>query len=488
MFAAPRPGVQNRYQSSVLIGNWREDQELHSLKVADYLAKKSTGSLLIQHVDNHLKDALQEVGLSYAEDGCVRFGDHVMLYSSNTEGVLSCDPNDRANAGERGFGVSTSTLTKAHVARNTFVIEPYQDTAALPSKQARIGDVLKYGQTFRLRVNPKMCGGEAFYMYSQPLGGISSSKVSRHQEVSFAANPHSFDSVWKVAGRNPNERFALETTPVKSNIECLIVHGSTHQALSSSPLRILNDFGSEFEVCAATHTATAKNAGLFAEFQGKRTGLEASRREHAENHWILLTATSPDRARLLRRDTAQTLALIHHLLQRVQSRILEQGQQSLQNLSFELWRRARDSIDCLPYAAFVEAVTSMNLGLNADESELLCNQYDKANDGFVDYTAFLEAVRGPFKRERREAVSAVWQMLDQKGDDQLPLDQFLVHLVPSAPDSQYIREYFSRVSQHRADKGSVINFERFSAFYANVAAFTDSDDFFEHTLRSTWQM
>ena len=165
-------GVTNAYSSSVLIGNWSEDQSLHQLKIAEFLARKANSQLLIQHVDTQQRDALQEVGLSFSPDGHVHFGDHVMLYSASTQGVLSCDPSDRANGGERSFAVTTSGLTKAHVARNTFVLEPYQPRD-VGVRAVRIGDVLRYGDLFRLRLNPKLCGGAAWYLHSQPVGGVS---------------------------------------------------------------------------------------------------------------------------------------------------------------------------------------------------------------------------------------------------------------------------------------------------------------------------
>src|SRR5688572_1162409 len=91
----------------------------------DYLQRKQSNSLLVHQVQKHLNTCLQEVGLTYSRDGCIHVGDHVMVYSVTTEGVLSTDPSDKINSSDKGFAVTTSTLTRAHVARNTFVIEGY---------------------------------------------------------------------------------------------------------------------------------------------------------------------------------------------------------------------------------------------------------------------------------------------------------------------------------------------------------------------------
>jgi hypothetical protein len=44
---------------------------------------------------------------------------------TQTEGVVSADLSDEVKSVDRGYAVTTSTLTQAHVARNVFVIEPY---------------------------------------------------------------------------------------------------------------------------------------------------------------------------------------------------------------------------------------------------------------------------------------------------------------------------------------------------------------------------
>ena len=69
--SAPRMGVTNAYSSSVLVGNWSEDQALHSLKISEFLHRKASHQLLIQQVDTQQRDALQEVGLSFSRDSYV---------------------------------------------------------------------------------------------------------------------------------------------------------------------------------------------------------------------------------------------------------------------------------------------------------------------------------------------------------------------------------------------------------------------------------
>lgn len=63
-----------------------------------------------------------KVGLTYSENGVLHFGDHVMLYSATTQGVLSADIAEEITTNT--YSVTTSTAVKGPVARNVFVIVP----------------------------------------------------------------------------------------------------------------------------------------------------------------------------------------------------------------------------------------------------------------------------------------------------------------------------------------------------------------------------
>ena len=477
-----RAGVVGSYSSRTLIGNWSEEHSLHQLRIAEFLHRRQHHQLLIQHVDTQSKDALQDVGLSYSEDGAVHFGDHVMLYSAATQGVLACDPSDKAVGGEESFAVTTSTVNKTHVARNTFIVEPYQQSRDGSSPAAvRSGDVLHYGQLFRLRVNGRLCGGEGYYLHSQPLGGSASSKVSRKQEVCMSRNGSTFDTVWKCAGRDVNSRFQLDTTAVAASSELVILHAATSQALSSSPLRYINDFGAEYEVCAHTHTHTAKNHGLQAERLGIKTGEEVARREHLDNHWAILTAATRDRQALLNRDSQHTIALITATLTHVRDSVLRQGVEALHQLSRQLWLAdGGGASECVEYSVLAQLLSRTVSGLNREDLELICNHFDSANDGHCDYRAFLASIRGgEMSDARKQAVMTTFHQLDARGEDSVNVDEMQQRWKGKGPFTADLWSIYGRVSGR-------VSVERFVDFYWSESCYIEQDEFFFHLLTSSW--
>lgn len=278
-----RAGAQNSYCHGVRIGNWNEDKELDELKMKEYLYNKANGNLLVNKVQAHLNQSLQEVPLSYSKDELVHIGDNLMLYNVKTEGVLSVDTASKIMSMEEGYTVTTSTLTQAPVARNVFVIEAHGN--------AQQGDVLKLGQPFRLRLNSKLADG---YLQSQPTSTYSFSKVSRNQEVSAQPTAALYDTVWVAQYKDVNQRFEMEGQPVPTNAEIVIQHASTKSALASDTLDVFNDFGKEFEVCCNTAVSLKKKQVCMHDREGFTTSDIPVRPEGEQNHWAFLSASVPE--------------------------------------------------------------------------------------------------------------------------------------------------------------------------------------------------
>jgi hypothetical protein len=92
------------------------------LRMKDYLARKGHGQLLVTRYQAKMHHSLQQVQLATSPDGLVRFGDHVLLYSVRTQGILSNDIGDLVvSSGAKAYTVTTSTIIKHAAARNAYV-------------------------------------------------------------------------------------------------------------------------------------------------------------------------------------------------------------------------------------------------------------------------------------------------------------------------------------------------------------------------------
>jgi len=282
-----KAGTQNTYNPNVRIANWNEDKELNTLKTQEYLRKKERGELLVHKVQSLLNKSLQEVALSFSKDGFVHYGDHIMLYSVATEGVVSVDMSTplQSNDKQGAFSVTSSTLTQAPVARNVFIIEPY-------GRDSQPGSVLRLGQPFRLRTNPKLTDA---WLQSQPVGTMTFAKQSHNQEVCVIPDNRTYDTVWVAQYKDIDQRFEMEGSEVPSNAEVIIHHAATKAGLcSENSYNAFNDFGKEFEMSCHSSITNHKKQILGQERGGHTTADIAVRIDAKTNHFAFLTASVPE--------------------------------------------------------------------------------------------------------------------------------------------------------------------------------------------------
>lgn len=278
-----RAGAQNSYSHNVRIGNWNEDKELDELRMKEYLHRKANGDLLVHKIQAHLNQSLTEVGLTFSRDETLHFGDAIMLYSVQTEGVLSVDMSANIGGYDTAYTVTSSTLTQAPVARNVFIVEGVGNV--------RPGDQVRLGQPFRLRAHDQLAPGQTMFLNTQPVSTTSFSKMTRNQEVVCAPTPPTHDTVWTVQYKDISKRFEMEGQPVPTNAEVVIQHAATRAALSSDKKEMFNDFGKEFEVCGKSNVSVNKKQGLYQEKQGFTTTDIPVRAEDSRNHWAFLSAS-----------------------------------------------------------------------------------------------------------------------------------------------------------------------------------------------------
>ncbi|XP_036293498.1 cilia- and flagella-associated protein 161 [Pipistrellus kuhlii] len=269
--------ARNLYGPGVRMGNWNEDIYLEEELMKDFLEKRDKGELLIQKNRRMKNLLLRPVQLSVTEDGCVHFGDRVMLVSPHhpepraqrfLPGDLSlCLAPEEIQARltdrfQLPCGLSAAP-TRAPVRRNAF--------AVLSVDREAVGDVLRFGQNFRLGITLG-CEDRTLYLSSDHRTLLRSSSLSSLQEV-YLTDEDSYLNCWQAAFPDPQLRLEWEGQPVPANTRILINHSHTNRGLAvHRHLFLRSYFGKEAEVAAHTH-------------------LDTHRVEMPRNHWMLVTGS-----------------------------------------------------------------------------------------------------------------------------------------------------------------------------------------------------
>jgi len=271
-----------KFHHRTRIGNWSEDLELEEIKLKDYLKKKETGSLMVTAKQRQLESSLQQAELSTSPDGNLHFGMQVMMVNHQSRGCLSANPYDVVTKSANAYMLTTSSVGSPCV-RNVFEIVRADEYDGFE------GDVIHYGQNFRVKLAPFSEITTDAFMHSEMVTGLAAAKFSRHQEVTALTCP-SGETLWQALYPDSSSRFEMDGEPVPVGSPLVLRHVQTGSFLASDEIPYHNIFGSEFEVHCFHYYSLGKSQNLTAEKKGEITGDYALRKHGMPNIWSILSA------------------------------------------------------------------------------------------------------------------------------------------------------------------------------------------------------
>ncbi|OWF53296.1 cilia- and flagella-associated protein 161-like [Mizuhopecten yessoensis] len=254
------------YNPSVRVGNWNEDIQLEEDTLKDFLEKRERGELSFQKRSKLSQMLFKPVNLSISRDGCVHYGDVVVLQclgAQDRTNYTNDGPRNTCNLAvtpqasnllqltklEGNCDVSGSTSTEPNL-RSSFVIKGCEPNHVK-------GDKLCYGQDFFLCT---MDGeGGDLYLQSDRTTLEKSAPRSRHQAVTFVSQPSALTK-WRILYYDPRMRMENEDIPVPANSIVIISHMKTNQDLAvEESFLTRTPFGHrEYEISANTYLDSHK--------------------------------------------------------------------------------------------------------------------------------------------------------------------------------------------------------------------------------------
>mmetsp|Transcript_14563 Transcript_14563/g.29457 ORF Transcript_14563/g.29457 Transcript_14563/m.29457 type:complete len:486 (-) Transcript_14563:281-1738(-) len=475
-----------RYSYKTRIGNWNEDLQMQEDKVRKYLDRKEKGQLMINKIARNMQGSLKPVGLTFAKDGLIRYGDHVMLYSVQTEGVLSTDITDRDPGNIEAYSVTTSTITKGPVARNVFVIMPPTN-----DKKTQIGDFLTFGQPFVLKVNPALTTKD-LSLSSVPLSPMQFSKISKKQLVLMSVD-NSADIIFTARYRNVEQRFENDGHPVPGNAELVLQHRRTGKCLFTDKINYHNDFGTEYEVSCNTSSVANRKGILMHEKSGRMTSDNASKAETPGNYWAFLTASEASMEKgVTKGKQPETSALIDKMKKQIMKR---SGMTGLTSIA-RVFRIMNDNFDgFVSESEFNKGIADMGVVLEAKEAKILFKAFDKDNNGKLSYNEFVLALRGKCNKRRLALVDAAFVLMDKTKDGVITIDDLKgVYKPTSHPEvadgkktqAQHLKEFIGYF-EDASTKDGKITLDEWRDYYDSISASIGSDEYFELMMKRSWK-
>ncbi|RUS79568.1 hypothetical protein EGW08_012662 [Elysia chlorotica] len=271
------------YNPSVRVGNWNEDIQLEEDTLKDFLERRANGKLLIQRSSGLVGKMTSPVQLSTCSDGCVRFGDTVMIVNRGNPdrtvyGIGQYPRNDSALAMHMPDAEETDPNAPAApvLVTGTTKLSPCFRTAfkIVPADDyAKCGDKLRYGQAFCLQTAEPEAGD--LFLHSDVVLFNRSTEKSRHQIVQLIKKK-SVNTHWQIEHKNPLLRLEYEHEPVVANDEIIFQHSMTHHGLCVEEQFFTPTlYGNEYEISAHTY-------------------LDSHKAEKPVNRWMIVLAVAGD--------------------------------------------------------------------------------------------------------------------------------------------------------------------------------------------------
>jgi len=366
-----------------------------------FLAKKENGSLKLDKFQQRLATALAPVELSkVANDEYVHFGD-LLQFQSSHGAVLSNDVADKdPRGGEHSCAVTASSISSP-CARNTFLIVKYDGGKFKAFDLQGKGDVLHYGQKFKIIANPMIVGEpldrdgveDPLYLRSMAVSTTNFAKFSRHQEV-VLTNDAGFNTIWTVLCPDPAKRLVSEGSPVMAGAPVILCHAATNQYLCCEDKKYPNDFGTELEVSAHT-TASLKVAfRLQGLIDGKPEHL-SERPSYDSNVWHIVNG---DNVKVLPAHQPSQF-VVEKLLTKLLTNLNKQGSNGLAGLTKVFNELDTDGSKHLDLNEFKRALEQSLVHVTHDEAVKLLKVFDKDGSGSVDVVELVQTLEAYAARQ-----------------------------------------------------------------------------------------
>jgi Ca2+-binding EF-hand superfamily protein len=522
-----------KYSAVTKIGNWQEETALEEAKIENFKKRSATGSLSLRKLENKMSICSEIVPLSSSSDGCMRFGDSVILQHESSSSILACDPFEQVPISQDTFFVTTIANPPVPLqskARNTFrIMRPPKHLQNITDRDD--DSILRVGQPFLLAcseallVPPPNNGAvnmllPTLYLCSTKKNERTATKRSNRQMV-FMNTAVDADAIWFVSvpskGKlNGTERFLSVGSPVTGSISYQLTHRQTNMYLTcDTSFKFSTEFGVEYEAFADRSTACGKIGLMVSEFKGLSTSQTLTKPDAANFSWHFVSANDPvaDRSaasapspdsRVL---TASSLlsATPDRILKAVQDYISSKGVDAYWNLRLYLLSLIKklnlpnySKIDRIELKnALVEWGINIFQQYNSRYLDMILDNVDKGKLGLIDLKDFFSLIHGSMSSKREKALIDVFSVsLDPSNSGFVLIpelrkkfrgeDHPLVSL--GGYSDQFAFEHLLQSCQIPSIGSEKYKFtlNAFLDYYGDLSAAIEDDDYFLGIVRSNW--
>ena len=452
---------------------------------------------------------------SFSADGFIRFGQSIMLNHIGSNGYLICDLGREVSfGGDKCVGNMTGEedddAAPKPKAKRMFTVTRVQEQGqsgrsryhGSVGKQYDRDDVkrLHYGQTFKLEVEKSLLVDRRTNMLKAPMRLRSEAANTTFQGSASASSGNSVsvskkdDSacLWQVApATNNSGRIVQSSGPVPANAPITLRHVMTNRTLvCDAKVKARGGIHLLPVVCSAGKPVRSGFGSL-------NSSLNANA-ERATNPklWRFITALD-ESAQSDNRNLPKRLTRPKDILEKCRETVRSRnsshyGIREIGRAFRILDDSGNGSLDRKELRGGLE-----DFGVFLDDMQFnaLFSLFDRNNDGAVSIDEFLVALRGPLSKRRLKFILMAYNILDLNHDGEITKEEigqiYDTSFHPKLISGEMTHEeiIFEFMAQwDTQDRDGIITKDEFVAYYRDVSASIDDDEYFELMMRNAWHI
>ena len=183
-------------------------------------------------------------------------------------------------------------------------------------------------------------------------------------------------------------------------------------------------------------------------------------------------------------------------VEQLRLKCLSRGAHGIKGIAKEFRIMDDDRSNNLDYVEFKRGIAQF--GLSFDEKDLMAmfQKLDKDGSGKISFDEFLQALRPPLGKSRKDLIHAAFRKFDRNGDGVVTVaDLKGIYNVRFHPkymngewtEEQVFKEFLNSFDTADHPDGQITQ-EEFFNYYCGVSASIDNDAYFDLMMRTSWKL
>jgi len=488
--------------------SWLDGVQVDERKLQEYFHQKQH-SLLLRGAAAELQHTLLPVPTSCSDDGCLHFGDSLMLRSSETEGLLQVDIADSIQvpeghrSGADGVSLSTGRMI-ASCQRNVFTVSRASDNDGFGNS-----GFVHYGQVFRLCACSTLAE-KALYMYAS---NGSAEGLCQDETLMCLYSRAAAGTRWQILHRDPKRHNLAQGEVVRLQEPIVLKSEVTGHFLCSDRTVRMNHYGNEWRVfgsSVADNPTPSAATWSFVDSAWADGIVQAARTRHVMEasaaRDIAGLDAGPDPAELLFNPVAAAdheLAVLereiadYSVLLRMYPQLRRSGMHQVRRLRRMCMSADVDKSGCLPARTFEGVLSWVGLRVQEGELQKLINLFEvDPHTGVLDYRGFFKYMEANMSEVRVTVIEDAYAKLQKLANGgSVEVRDLQQNWNPrchpevqsgAITEVEAVEEFLNQWDIASSD--GMVSYDVFLDYYRDVSMAVEQGEVFVDIVRKAWDL